>query len=58
MLGDTPYDVAAARKAGVDIIAVRSGGFSDADLKGALAIYDDTADLLAHYDESPLGQGR
>ncbi len=54
VLGDTPYDVEAARKAGIDIIAVRSGGFSDADLKGALAIYDDTADLLGHYAESPL----
>jgi HAD superfamily hydrolase (TIGR01509 family) len=54
MLGDTPYDVSAARKAGVDIIAVRCGGWADADLKGAIAIYDDPANLLAHYDQSPL----
>jgi HAD superfamily hydrolase (TIGR01509 family) len=54
MLGDTPYDVEAARRAGVGIIAVRSGGWADADLDGALAIYDDPADLLAHYADSPL----
>ena len=56
MLGDTPYDVQAAKKAGVATIALRSGGWSDADLAGAIAIYDDPADLLAHYDASPLMQ--
>jgi len=56
MLGDTPYDVEAARKAGVGVIALRCGGWSDDDLSGAIAVYDDAADLLAHYDESPLGR--
>ncbi|PSN14910.1 hydrolase [filamentous cyanobacterium CCT1] len=56
MLADTPYDIEAAGKAGVKVIAVRSGGFSDQDLAGAIAIYDDPADLLHHYDRSPLGQ--
>jgi HAD superfamily hydrolase (TIGR01509 family) len=54
MLGDTPYDIQAAAPAGVKVIAFRSGGFKDEDLKGALAIYDDAADLLARYDSSPL----
>ncbi len=54
MLGDTPYDVESAGRAGVGAIAVRCGGWGDADLKGALAVYDDPADLLRHYDESPL----
>lgn len=54
MLGDTPYDIEAARKAGVGVIAVRCGGFSDADLAGAIALYDDPADLLEHYDQSPF----
>jgi HAD superfamily hydrolase (TIGR01509 family) len=54
MLGDTPYDIEAARKIGVGTIALRSGGWRDHELRGALAIYDDTADLLAHYDSSPL----
>jgi HAD superfamily hydrolase (TIGR01509 family) len=56
MIGDTPYDIQSAHKAGVKVIALRSGGWSDKDLTGALAIYDDPADLLAHYDESPLVQ--
>jgi HAD superfamily hydrolase (TIGR01509 family) len=55
MLGDTPYDVQAAGKAGVPVIAFRCGGFSDQDLQGAIAIYDGPADLLARYGESPLG---
>jgi len=55
MLGDTPYDIQAASKVGVPVIAFRCGGFQDKDLKGAIAIYDGPADLLAHYDESPLG---
>jgi HAD superfamily hydrolase (TIGR01509 family) len=54
MLGDTPYDVEAAAKAGVEVIAFRTGGFSDEQLSGAIAIYNDPADLLAHYDQSPL----
>jgi HAD superfamily hydrolase (TIGR01509 family) len=54
MLGDTPYDIQAAGKAKVGVIAFRCGGFRDEDLRGALALYDDAADLLAHYDESPL----
>ena len=54
MLGDTPYDIQAAGKAGVAVIAVRCGGFDDAALGGAKAIYDDPADLLAHYEDSSL----
>lgn len=54
MLGDTPYDIQSAEKAGVGVIAFRTGGFSDQQLQGALAIYDDPADLLRHYETSPL----
>jgi len=54
MIGDTPYDIEAARKVGVGTIAFRCGGWSDSDLSGAIAIYNDPADLLAHYDSSPL----
>jgi HAD superfamily hydrolase (TIGR01509 family) len=54
MMGDTPYDIEAAGKAGVGTIALRCGGWDDADLGDAVAIYDDPADLLTHYDESPL----
>ncbi|HEX7242197.1 MAG TPA: HAD family hydrolase [Longimicrobiaceae bacterium] len=57
MLGDTPYDVEAATRAGVRIVAVRSGGWGDAELEGVVAIYDHPADLLEHFDESPVGRG-
>ncbi|MBW4445126.1 MAG: HAD family hydrolase [Plectolyngbya sp. WJT66-NPBG17] len=54
MLGDTPYDIQAANAAGVRVIAFRSGGFSDEQLANAIEIYDSPADLLAHFDQSPL----
>jgi HAD superfamily hydrolase (TIGR01509 family) len=54
MIGDTPYDVEAARRAGIGIIALRCGGWPDAALSAALAIYDDPADLLERYDLSPF----
>jgi HAD superfamily hydrolase (TIGR01509 family) len=57
MVGDTPYDVQAAEKAGVKTITVRTGGFGDEELKGSLAIYDNFEDLLAQFDSSPLAQG-
>lgn len=56
MIGDTPYDVQAAQRAGVRTIAVRSGGWDDAALAGAIAIYDDVADLLRHFEASPLAE--
>ena len=52
LLGDTPYDVLAAMRAGVGAVALRSGGHPDRALSRALAIYDDAADLLAHYESS------
>ena len=59
MIGDTPYDIEAASRAGVGTIAFRcGGGWSEQDLAGALAIFDDPLDLLLNYDESPLvGRG-
>ncbi|MEA5625878.1 hypothetical protein [Nostoc sp. UHCC 0251] len=37
------------------MIALRCGGFSDEQLSGAIAIYNDPEDLLRHYDSSILG---
>jgi HAD superfamily hydrolase (TIGR01509 family) len=51
MLGDTPYDVAAAGRAGVPLIAVRCGGWGDDALRGAVAVFDGPADVLAHWEE-------
>ncbi len=55
MLGDAPYDVEAARRAGVKVIALRCGGWADADLT-ADAIYDDPADLARNLDQSLLAE--
>jgi phosphoglycolate phosphatase-like HAD superfamily hydrolase len=54
MLGDTPYDVEAATRAGVGVLALRYRGWADAELAGAVAVYDNPADLLARFDKSPL----
>ncbi len=58
VVGDTPYDIEAARKCGIDTVALRSGGFPDDDLRdaGAVALYDDISVLLREYDKSPLNQ--
>ena len=48
MVGDTPYDIEAAHRAGVAAIALRCGGYwPDADLSGAIEIFDNPAALLA-----------
>jgi len=52
MLGDTPYDVEAAIGAHVNLVGVLSGGWTMLELSGAVAIYDDPADLLRWYDRS------
>lgn len=56
VIGDTPYDIQAACRAGMRAIAVRSGGFPDDALNGAIAIYDDVATLLARFEASPLSR--
>jgi phosphoglycolate phosphatase-like HAD superfamily hydrolase len=55
MLGDTPYDIEAAKRAGIGIVALRCGGWDTHDLSAADAIYDDPSDLLKHFADSPLG---
>ncbi len=54
MLADTPYDLEAAGRAGIGLIGLRCGGWGDADLSGAIAVYDDPQDLLDRYDLSPF----
>jgi hypothetical protein len=54
--GDTPYDVQAARAAGVGCVALRSGGWTDEHFGDALTVYDNPADLLAHYETSPFAR--
>ena len=56
VVGDSVYDVEAAKKAGMPAIVVRSGGFGDDELRnaGAVAIYDTPADLTAALDGTDL----
>jgi HAD superfamily hydrolase (TIGR01549 family) len=56
-IGDTPYDIEAAKKIELPVIGVLCGGFSEQALRdgGALAIFRDPADLLERYYQSPLG---
>jgi beta-phosphoglucomutase-like phosphatase (HAD superfamily) len=55
MLGDTPYDVAAAKRAGVAIVCVRCGGWDDESLHGASAIYDDPQAISDGFASSLFG---
>src|SRR4030095_1850811 len=52
-VGDTRFDIEAAGKTGLTTIAFLCGGTSESLLRetGAVAIYRDPADFLAHYDE-------
>ncbi len=56
VIGDTTHDVEAAKRAKLRSVGVVCGGTSEEELRkaGAIAVYRDPADLLAHYDESPL----
>jgi HAD superfamily hydrolase (TIGR01549 family) len=56
MVGDSTWDCEAAKRAGLDTIAVLTGGFSKAELReaGALAVYSSIMDLRESLDETPL----
>jgi HAD superfamily hydrolase (TIGR01509 family) len=54
VLGDTPYDVEAAGRAGVGTVGVLCGGWDSDALAGAVAIYEDPADILRHFTSSPF----
>jgi len=58
VVGDTPHDAEAASQAGLRTIGVLCGGFPEDSLwdAGCVAVYQDPADLLAHYDSSPLSE--
>ena len=56
MLGDTPYDIEAATRAGIGIVALECGGWRRDELHGALAVFATPADLLAKYAASPFAR--
>jgi len=53
MIGDTTWDCEAAARAGVDTIAVRTGGFSAEELEsaGARMVFDSVTELRGALDE-------
>ena len=53
VVGDSVWDVEAAKRAGVPAYGVLSGGTSRAELEnaGAVAVYEDARDLLDHLDD-------
>jgi HAD superfamily hydrolase (TIGR01549 family) len=57
MVGDTPWDVKAARGADVDTVCVLTGGFSDDELReaGAVAVFESIVELRERIAETPLG---
>jgi HAD superfamily hydrolase (TIGR01509 family) len=59
VVGDTVWDVEAAKRAGLRCVAVTSGGISRGELEeaGAAAVYDDVAALLDDLDRSLLVGG-
>jgi HAD superfamily hydrolase (TIGR01549 family) len=57
MVGDTPWDVEAAKRAGVPTVGVRSGGaYSEAELLagGAVSAYESVEELRHDLDNTPL----
>ncbi|HEX6586221.1 MAG TPA: HAD family hydrolase [Solirubrobacterales bacterium] len=57
LIGDTIWDVKAAAGAGVETIAVLTGGFSEAELReaGAKEVFTSVDDLRRSLDRMPLG---
>jgi HAD superfamily hydrolase (TIGR01549 family) len=56
MIGDTPWDIEAARKVGVQTICLVTGGFSEQELReaGAVAVYESVQQLREELDSTPL----
>ena len=55
-VGDSVWDVRAARAAGIGCVAVETGGFSQHELSeaGALAVYQDVDELRRQLNTSPV----
>jgi HAD superfamily hydrolase (TIGR01509 family) len=56
-VGDAVWDGSAAQKAGITFVGLTCGGTPESELRraGAVEVWRDPADLLAHFDESALG---
>jgi HAD superfamily hydrolase (TIGR01549 family) len=56
MVGDTPWDIEAAKRAGLETVCVITGGFSERELldAGAAAVFESVDELRHRLDETPL----
>jgi len=56
MIGDSTWDCEAARRAGIETVAVLTGGFSEQELRdaGAVGVFESIDALRAALDETPL----
>jgi HAD superfamily hydrolase (TIGR01509 family) len=56
MIGDTPWDVEAAKRAGLETLAVRTGGFAASELRdaGAIEVFESVRELCQRLAETPL----
>jgi HAD superfamily hydrolase (TIGR01509 family) len=56
MLGDTPWDCEAAKRAGVETVALMTGGFAEEELTeaGAAAVFESLPELIERIEETPL----
>lgn len=57
MVGDSTWDCVAAERAGIPMVAVLTGGFSEAELReaGAVNVFQSLHDLRAEIRSTPLG---
>jgi HAD superfamily hydrolase (TIGR01509 family) len=56
MIGDTTWDIEAAKRAGIETIAVLTGGFGEAELRdaGAACVFESIDELRDRLGETPL----
>jgi HAD superfamily hydrolase (TIGR01549 family) len=57
MVGDSTFDCEAAKRAGIETVAVMTGGFSEQELRdaGAVAVFESIVELRESLDDTPLG---
>lgn len=57
LVGDSTWDIEAAKRGGVETIGLLCGGFSEAELRdaGAVAVFAMPEELRAELDSTPLG---
>jgi HAD superfamily hydrolase (TIGR01549 family) len=58
MVGDSTFDCEAAKRAGLETIAVLTGGFSESELReaGAAIVFESIEELREQLDQTPLCQ--